>query len=341
MLQRLRIRNFQIHKDVDLIFDPKITSIIGQSDVGKSSLLRAIRWLALNKPRGDGFMRVGESSMTVAAKFGKTAVRRHRDKSDNLYQIGKEKTYRAFGNDVPNAVQALVNLDEINFQQQHDPPFWFSLSAPEVGRQLNKIVDLEVIDRVTKKLSADIRSRKAALDVTQQRLDDATELVEQTSFVKELDEELSVLETRDAKIKKARQRAYSLAGCLSDLATQIKRRESLVDKVNDAEAVIKAGKAKFDLQASILSLRKLIDYIGIVEKKAKRKVPNLSVLEIMVDDLKQDQRQVRNLRTLLSDIRSVQSNMEQTTAKLSKLKERFKTEFGGVCPVCGSEWNGD
>ena len=48
MLKRLRIKNFQKHGKVDISFDPHVTCIVGDSDAGKSSLLRALHWFLTN-----------------------------------------------------------------------------------------------------------------------------------------------------------------------------------------------------------------------------------------------------------------------------------------------------
>jgi AAA15 family ATPase/GTPase len=40
-MKKLRIKNFQIHKDLEIEFGP-ITTIVGPSDIGKSAVLRAL-----------------------------------------------------------------------------------------------------------------------------------------------------------------------------------------------------------------------------------------------------------------------------------------------------------
>ncbi len=55
MLERLHVR-YQAHDPFALDFDPLVTVLIGPSDAGKSSLLRALRWLATNRPEGDSFV---------------------------------------------------------------------------------------------------------------------------------------------------------------------------------------------------------------------------------------------------------------------------------------------
>lgn len=56
---KLRIQNFQAHKDTTIEFD-RITTIVGPSDIGKSAVLRALKWVAKNEPNGTSFVRDGD-----------------------------------------------------------------------------------------------------------------------------------------------------------------------------------------------------------------------------------------------------------------------------------------
>jgi exonuclease SbcC len=84
MIERLQIKNFQCHESLKIKLDPKITAIVGPSDVGKSAILRAIRWVATNRPRGDSFIKedADEAQVTVWTDNGKVCRRKG---SENTY----------------------------------------------------------------------------------------------------------------------------------------------------------------------------------------------------------------------------------------------------------------
>lgn len=48
MISKITIRNFQTHKKSELEFTDGVNLIVGSSDNGKSSVIRAFRWLAEN-----------------------------------------------------------------------------------------------------------------------------------------------------------------------------------------------------------------------------------------------------------------------------------------------------
>ncbi len=56
MIKSAKLINFQSHIDSLLEFHSGVNSITGQSDSGKSSILRAINWVIHNKPSGDAFI---------------------------------------------------------------------------------------------------------------------------------------------------------------------------------------------------------------------------------------------------------------------------------------------
>ena len=56
MIKKLHIRNFQSHKDSRLIFSDGVNVIVGNSDSGKSAILRALNWVITNRPSGDSYI---------------------------------------------------------------------------------------------------------------------------------------------------------------------------------------------------------------------------------------------------------------------------------------------
>ena len=55
-LRKLTVENFQSHEHSEVIFGPGLNVIVGPSDFGKLALVRALRWLFYNEPRGANFI---------------------------------------------------------------------------------------------------------------------------------------------------------------------------------------------------------------------------------------------------------------------------------------------
>lgn len=87
-IAHISIHNFQSHADTELDLDLNFNVIVGESHQGKSAILRAIRWVAENKPSGKGVIRIGETeaSVQLTLKNG-TIIRRFISGKDNGYKV--------------------------------------------------------------------------------------------------------------------------------------------------------------------------------------------------------------------------------------------------------------
>ena len=340
MLERLRVQGFQVHEDLDVRIDPQITTIVGETDTGKSSLIRALRWLTLNQPRGDGFINTDMKSSTVKAKLDGQMFKRGKGKK-NLYQMGKDKKFYAFGNDVPPEIQESLCISDLNFQMQHDPPFWFSMSAAEVGRQLNKIVDLEQIDKVATKLNGRVRGLKSEVSVVEKRLKQAEQKVEDTEFAIEMDEDLVSLEELQKRIGVGKSKKEVLAKLIVDVSYQEAIRNKAVGIVDDAEVVMEIGSQCEKLSSEISVLKSLVKAAREVESSIVSEPIDLEELE----DLCNTRSQIISEREQLISVAELARTEAITCLKKKKelklAEEELSEKFDGICPTCGSKWDGE
>jgi len=193
LLERIQLRNFQCHEDLRIVFDPQVTTIVGPSDVGKSAVLRALRWVAENRPSGDAFVRDGESTCSVSLWLNDRKVTRRKGKGTNEILLDKQ-VFKAFGADVPEPIADLLNTGDVNFQAQHDSPFWFSLTAGQVSRELNSVINLDMIDKTLSGVASSLRKARAVEDVCQDRLDETQKQIEELDWVPMMVEEYGILE---------------------------------------------------------------------------------------------------------------------------------------------------
>ena len=170
MIKELIIKNFEAHKKFRTKLDQHITSFTGATDSGKSAIIRAIQWVVMNRPLGDSFVRDKSKPTFVGIKTEKGIVSRKKAKGINQYKINGQ-TFEAFGTNVPDEVTEFLNMEELNFQFQFDAPYWFMISPGEVSKQLNQIVDLEIIDKTLSRLSGKLRDGKSAVKVSEERLE--------------------------------------------------------------------------------------------------------------------------------------------------------------------------
>ena len=346
MLKRLSIRNFQCHEHLDVKFDPQITAIIGPSDTGKSAIIRALRWLAFNRPLGSGFIRNGTDDCRVKLRVDKTDVVRRRGKAINNYSInpigdGSGSTAEAFGTDVPESVQNLLNLGPENFSLQHDPPFWFSLTPGEVAKQLNKIVDLDVIDTVVTDLAGRHRKSKAQKEVICDRLKESEEEKKRLEFVPTLLGQLDDLERLDSDRTDLLARRNDVVGVVAKIKSENKRFKTASKIVEAGRLVLVLGDEAKTFGDELDSLRDLLDRTNAAVESAEVSVPDISELEQLWERMEELTADRDGLNELLSKIRRQEVDGQKTADQLEEAVIELKEQSGGICPICGRPLEGE
>lgn len=181
MIERLELTNFQCHQTfaVDL---ESVTVFVGATDRGKSTLCRAVRWVCMNEGSAASLTRHGCEAVAATLVVDGQPIVRRRDKTGNHYEFGGV-SFAAVGRAVPQAIESFLNVTDINFQGQHDSPFWLGASGGAVGRELNAVVDLGVIDQAMTNAAAACRQTATAATAARQVLDAAIEEVASLAWV--------------------------------------------------------------------------------------------------------------------------------------------------------------
>lgn len=280
MLQKLVLRNFQAHKKLELELDPHVTTIIGSSDVGKSAIIRALYWLTFNKPSGEAFRKHGTKSTSVDLTVDDQLIKRKRGKSNHYYLGGSPLS--AFGTGVPDEISQLLRMSEINFQRQHDGPFWFTESPGQVAKNLNSIVDLGIIDSVTASVASKTRRASSTVEVCESRLADAKARTRSLQWVLRCDSELQLIEQQETDLTKAGQYIGELQFLLGEVtkhrtvlkkAVEVKERGSILVEVGDKVRRLESQRtALVELLEQINSLRGVVSSCQVEAEKVRQEI---------------------------------------------------------------------
>jgi hypothetical protein len=150
---KLRVNNFQSHSDSELEFaEGKVNAIVGPSNAGKSSVIRALELVALNRPDGMTYRKHGTKETRVTLD----GVARVRGNTANQYEADGE-VYKALRSAVPRQVTDALRLTDINFRKQHEPYFMLGESPGAVARAMNELADLGLIDHTTQRIKHEQR----------------------------------------------------------------------------------------------------------------------------------------------------------------------------------------
>lgn len=267
MLEQLTIRNFQVHQKFILDLSHSVVTIVGPSDRGKSAVLRALRWCLLNKPQGEAFIREGQDHVYVWLKVDGREVLRERGPGLNGYSLDGHR-YQAFGSDVPPEIASLLNVSELCFARQHNPPFWLSLSPGQVSRELNAVVDLDVIDSALSHVAAEVRSARSEVEVSEKRLAQAKGERDRLGWVKEASESLASLSTLEGLIRETRLESSRTSDLLKEGEGAALEGDRLSCAVLGGFLAVEKGEEALARAGEAENLRSLLD--GLAEGEEER-----------------------------------------------------------------------
>lgn len=255
-LQKITLRNFQRHRKLTVAFDQSITVLTGRSDVGKSAVLRALRWVCQNSPSGDAFIRHGAKFVRVRlVADGKVIVRKKG--KENAYLLG-DKKYVAFGAGVPTPIAETLNVSDENFQGQFDPVYWLAQSPGQVSRSLNQIVNLGAIDKSLAHIASEARKAGVAVEVSQNRLKQARSDRDGLNWVPGLLNNLGNLEKHYTRIDLLRTRIASLASLLGQVRHAKQQAQIASGAIQSGLAAVEAGRKVRQVSERVETLRELI-----------------------------------------------------------------------------------
>jgi DNA repair protein SbcC/Rad50 len=168
--KKLIIKNFQSHVHTELDFHSGLNVFVGPSDSGKSAILRALRWVLFNSPRGTEHIRIGANICEVALHLDNgTIIKRIRNQhSINRYQLEKDgeepQIFEGFGSEVPLEIANAHQFRSLQLEQkdiflqvgnQLDGPFLLSESSGVKAKIIGLVSGAHLIDRALKKLNSD------------------------------------------------------------------------------------------------------------------------------------------------------------------------------------------
>lgn len=220
------LRGFQSHVESLFKLGPGLNVITGPTDSGKTSLLRAIRWVAFGEPAGEQFVNldVGHTEVVIRLSDG-TVVGKRRRKGKTSYDVtlpGQDEPGTIFEKaEVPAEVTAALGLTTqkfgvlefpLNFSYQLDEPFLISKPPSNGAVILGKLAGTEIVDLAIKAVAKDTyhynEERSAAKKAIEQKKKDLAEYDDLDDQKAQLEAALALV----AKIEAALAKRATLAG---------------------------------------------------------------------------------------------------------------------------------
>lgn len=360
MLQTIQIHNFQSHENSQLDLSPGINTLVGDSDCGKSAVMRAILWAITNSPQGDAYVSDWTKTpkgkqMAGAATYvaidtnpqkdrGKFSVVRKRSPEFNGYEVfdGSDNTqFEALRTDVPREVSQCFNIGPVNIQRQMDPPFLIASTPGEAARFINQLVNLTDIDEAQTEINSLGRSCSADLRAATATLEKAEGLVKGMEWVDRLQELAENLAWLEARINEGRQKVRDLQSSLSNYTAAQTTYEALGGLEQAGRALEKARRTGVDIgtasgkynrlvaslrqyraQPDVEGLAGLLDGAGDLLDKARSLEARIGMGRQKVVGLMKDLEELKDSQTLAGlDLEGAQIAINRATRLSRKIDE--------------------
>ncbi len=343
MIKSIHTENFQGHKKSDLYFDPGVNVIVGQTDCGKSSLFRALRWLVLNRPGGDSFRSHwgGDTSVQLELDSG-DLITRFRSNTINAYHLN-DADFHAMKTDVPDEISSVLNFSEINYQFQNDPPFLFSKTPGEVALHFNKIARIEQIDSASKQIISRINGIKSDIKVEDRVQAELEERLQAFEFLPKLGIELEVLQGNYARLLQNLKKVAHVAHILEEVhfiemnIADTTKLVALSDKVDLILSLIvkrdSLSEKRKKLLGFIETYQKVVEVLSRQKQVMRcafllREIENLKPQHIMLAD------KIADLKSYIYTITQLEVTLKSKGIELESLEQEWVINFPEVCPLC-------
>ena len=301
MLKKLKLNNFQSHSDSTLEFSNGVNIIVGNSDSGKSSIIRAFEWIRTNKPKGDSFIKENEIMASVELITNNATIIRERTHTNTgTYKINNTE-YSVMRNEVPEDIITLLNLSDINVQTQLDNHFLILDSPGNVAEYLNNITKLDILTKGVDKLKSLKNEHQKELNSLEQDKTDLENFL--NSGIVEIVDKASKDYKYIVELLVKKNNLYQDINRISKICNDIK----IVEEQKVSENKLKV------LNDKIKQSTKLFNKLSILQGKIK---PTEDLLYNILDTI------VRQ--------KAISKQLDDTKIRVMEVKTKLK-----YCPYCG------
>lgn len=217
-IKSIELVNIQKHKHITLSLSG-INVLIGETESGKTSILRGILWHILNNTSGEKLLNNdGAKACSVTITCGDDVVSRNWSKTENTYTLNGKK-FSAIRTSVPDEVSKLYAVDSVNIQRRRDVPFMVYYKDTECAKQFGDMLDVSEIDRTIMASNAHVRELKTECDTLSAAVSSGEKELEELSFVDEAAESFSAIKGLVVSAD-SEERKQERLGVLSEKLTQ-------------------------------------------------------------------------------------------------------------------------
>ena len=302
MIKEFQLKNCQSHKDTLIKLHPGLNVFVGDTDAGKSAMIRGLDKLINNNEPSKSLKSHWGGPLVLSAKVENNKITLTNDEKDSY--LLNNTSFSAVGTKVPEEIQQVFNMSDINFQGQDTYFFLLKQTSGYVATYLNKIANISQIDSTTKAIKSELNETKRSIKYDKKNLSKKEETLESYSFLVQLDLELKEAE----KLEKEKE----------DTEFQIKVLSDIILEISELDLAIEKNKKILNLKPIVTDALGLIDNLKGIEAKLTKLKSYEDSFNSMQLELEKLQR-LSKLKPLIQEAIELQKKESDFKAKLESL----------------------
>lgn len=358
-IKKLELQNFQKHSKLTLDFTDRINILYGESDIGKSCIVRAIQWVFFNQPKGDDIRKERTKRTTVRVTLDNDVIiEKIKSNSINAYKlyINEEiKEFNAIGKDIPEEVKQYLGVSSVsiageelilNIANQMELSFLLGYSSTTRSKIFNKLTDTDIIDKSLQSFNKDIlrnnKDIKEELKRTQDLGNKCNEIQnsikEKKLIIEALSDKIKTYEVLETKITNLK----NIKVNIEDINRKLDNKVITTIELSNIN-IIKENNIKMDNLISLKQkLKENTDKLETVETSLIQYKPCNIDLQAL-DDKAVKVKSLMTINTALKEIdnklQTIESSIPNLNKELIDLQAQYENLFKqmGKCPLCKTE----
>jgi exonuclease SbcC len=361
-IKKIVLENFQAFERGEFELSPHLNILVGVSNVGKSSVARALS-LVLYNQWDKSWVRFGTKScrITLETSTGITVVREKGDKL-NRYILrlpnSPEQVFDSFGTTTPEQIQQALKIHEVqidttdklnlNLAGQMDALFLLSQTGSYRAKVLGKLSGVTYLDHAIRGLNKSKRETTAEKDREDEKILGLQAQVDKFSALEAFSEPIAALESRLSSLVRSQERIDRIRLLLErvnafkdDMAreqqkaafltpldlTRLEKLPARVDKIKAVRSLLSTAdnfKQTFTRETKLNEILTPVNLSGI--DKLAGKSSNTKIIKTLFDrEISCNAQQLR----FTGESERIDTQLQAATARYTEILRENK-----VCPTC-------
>lgn len=276
-IAKVILENFQAHEHTEVEFDDGLNIIVGESNNGKTSILRGIMWVIDNQPLGTDFIMAGKDNCFVRIIYDdQTFIERGRTLKDTgYYKVGfidengnlTHQMYRGFTNAVPVEVANVHQMPKVNITKdiethlnvlsQLDGPFLLTESPLVKASAIGRITGTHIVDDAIKESNKTIQGNNKLVKNYQKELEEKENELKALPDIKDMSQFTNMYAALVAHIKKLNDDTQEISdriNHLQSLDASIAQQQKMYDECCIMKNLLPMVNAAIDRQKKVNGL---------------------------------------------------------------------------------------